>query len=314
VIEINADTHKSPINRSGDFSWRTVVVPLAFLAIHFVLSNLVAFAYMAILRCGSGDPENSVSMSDFFDESGGVGSAAGIPYSDHHNHIRSCHYPHLSGLSCIWPDVVTGRAYLTEKVKPTQVLASVAAMIGSLGLINLWIGLLTALQEQIPMIRDWMNEYLDSVNAVSTEDNYFWLIFGICLVTPIVEELIFRGVIQGELRKAMPEWAAIIIQAVIFAAYHLQPIQSSYVLLPGLLLGFAYASSRSIRVPIIMHCVFNFLGGVLPALLEDNEAALHGLAIVQFGFILVGAMAFAYLFLNRRKPAAYYQTSQNERS
>ncbi|MGI6334842.1 MAG: CPBP family intramembrane glutamic endopeptidase [Saccharofermentanales bacterium] len=311
MIETNA-TVQNPNQPLRRLSWRTVVVPLAFLAIHFVLSNLVAFAYMAILAVVQAI-QNSVSMSDFFENPEVLDQLLG-------SHILII--TTISGAVIIPICLVylhqarrrDRRAYLTEKVKPAQVLASVAAMIGSLGLINLWIGLLTALQEQIPMIRDWMNEYLDSINAVSTEGSYFWLIFGICLVTPIVEELIFRGVIQGELRKAMPEWAAIIIQAVIFAAYHFQPIQSSYVLLPGLLLGFAYAVSRSIRVPVIMHCVFNFLGGVLPALLENNEAALHGLAIAQFGFILVGAAAFAYLFLNRREPAAYYQTSQNERS
>jgi membrane protease YdiL (CAAX protease family) len=308
-MKINADTHdlQQPSRR---FSWRTVVVPLAFLAIHFVLSNMVAFAYMAIFAVIQA-VRNNMDVSAFFDDPAMLNQLM---------ESRILVITTISGAVIIPICLVylhlakrrDRRAYLTEKIKPTQVLASVAAIIGSLGLINLWIGLLTVLQEQMPLIRDWMDEYLDSVNAVSTEDNYFWLIFGICLVTPIVEELIFRGVIQGELRKAMPEWAAIIIQAVVFAVYHLQPIQSSYVLLPGLLLGFAYASSRSIWVPIIMHCVFNFLGGVLPALLEDNEAALHGLAIVQFGFILVGAMAIAYLLINRRKPAACHQIFQNE--
>ena len=304
-MKINADTHdlQQPPRR---FSWRTVVVPLAFLAIHFVLSNMVAFAYMAIFAVIQA-VRNNMDVSAFFDDPAMLNQLM---------ESRILVITTISGAVIIPICLVylhlakrrDRRAYLTEKIKPTQVLASVAAIIGSLGLINLWIGLLTVLQEQMPLIRDWMDEYLDSVNAVSTEDNYFWLIFGICLVTPIVEELIFRGVIQGELRKAMPEWAAIIIQAVV-CCLSFKPIQSS-ILLPGLLLGFAYL--RHARSGCRSPCTVSLILGGVPRLLEDNEAALHGLAIVQFGFILVGAMAIAYLLINRRKPAACHQIFQNE--
>jgi membrane protease YdiL (CAAX protease family) len=149
-----------------------------------------------------------------------------------------------------------------------------------------------------------MDDYTKSASAFTADNGYFWLILGISILTPISEELIFRGVIQGELRRAMPEWAAIVIQAVLFAAYHMQPIQSSYVLLPGLLLGLAYYWSRSIWVPIAMHCLFNFLGSALPSLIGESKLGQEILGYSEMGFILIGAAAAVFFMLHRRRPAA----------
>lgn len=285
--------------QSRRFSWRTIVIPLVFLAIHFLLANLVALGYVLIAAV----IESARTGQDLI---------ALLADQDVLNRLLQSNYPIVATIigAAIIPiclvylnlaDRRDSRVWLTEKPRLTHVLPALAMTIGSLGLINFWFGFLDAIQDHVPIIRTWMEEYIESAAAFSADSGYFWLILGICIVTPVLEELVFRGVIQGELRKAMPEWVAIVIQAVVFAAYHMQPIQSSYVLLPGLLLGIAYAWSRSIWIPILMHCLFNFLGGVLPIALAGNESAMQGVAIAQAGFILVGIAAAIYFYYNRRK-------------
>lgn len=42
---------------------------------------------------------------------------------------------------------------------------------------------------------------------------------------PLAEELVFRGVIQSRLERAMPVWIAIVLQAVLFGFIHGTPVQ-----------------------------------------------------------------------------------------
>jgi len=157
------------------------------------------------------------------------------------------------------------------------------------------------LQERVPFVQNQMDDYMETAGAFTASSGYIWLIIGICIMAPLVEELVFRGIIQGELRKAMPEWAAIIIQAVVFALFHMQAIQITYVVLPGLLLGLAYYWSRSLWVPIIMHMVFNFFGSVLPAMAGTDETLNNILSISELAFILVGILAGVFFWMNRRR-------------
>lgn len=280
-------------------TWRTFIVPLFFIVIHFFLANVVALAYVL----------TAVAL-----ESYRTGATLLVLLEDQEklNLILRSDFPIIAVIIgaamipiCLIYLTLNGkrdeRVWLTEKPRLTLLLPALAMTIGVLGLTNIWFVILEGVKEHMPVIQTWMDDYIALAESFSADSGYFWLIFGICIVTPVLEELIFRGIIQGELRKSMPEWAAIVIQAVLFAAYHMQPIQSSYVIVPGLLLGLAYYWSRSIWVPIIMHCLFNFMGGVLPTLFADNEAVLNSLAIMQFGFILVGLAAAAYLYLNRRQ-------------
>jgi membrane protease YdiL (CAAX protease family) len=292
-------TGQSPHRRFGA---RTILVPLLFMALHFVFSNFIVAVYLIVylaVRVSGGSLDLMATLQD-------QGAMNQIIYGN---------YPFIAVLIALGliPACLVflrlqnrrdPRTWLVERLRTSDILPALAMMIGALGVTNLWYNLLILLQEQIPLLKYWMDDYTKSASAFTADNGYFWLILGISILTPISEELIFRGVIQGELRRAMPEWAAIVIQAVLFAAYHMQPIQSSYVLLPGLLLGLAYYWSRSIWVPIAMHCLFNFLGSALPSLIGESKLGQEILGYSEMGFILIGAAAAVFFMLHRRRPAA----------
>ena len=64
----------------------------------------------------------------------------------------------------------------------------------------------------------WMEEYGKAMR-LSTETG---LIPALAVVAgaPLAEELVFRGVIQSRLERAMPVWIAIVLQAVLFGFIH----------------------------------------------------------------------------------------------
>jgi membrane protease YdiL (CAAX protease family) len=77
------------------------------------------------------------------------------------------------------------------------------------------------------------------------------------VIAPFAEELAFRGLLYGYLRRRMAIPVALLIMAVCFAAAHLIVLLMPALFVVGLILGVAYERSGSLWVPIIVHGVFN---------------------------------------------------------
>lgn len=281
------------------FGARTILIPLLFMVVHWLAINLAALVYMLIYLFIRGDalimdPESILGNSDVL------------------NKIMAEQFPIITVLyaAALIPIYLVylyinrqrdRRSLLVDPTRLKHLFPALAMMVGALGLTNLWFSLLQYLGEFNGTISRLLNEYIEQAEAFAPQAGYFWLIIGVSIMAPVAEELLFRGIIQGELRKAMPEWLAIIIQAIIFALFHMQPIQITYVLIPGILLGIAYAWSRSLWVPVLMHILFNFLGSVLPALADGDEVLGTIIYFAEVAFIVVGILAGIYFFYNRRQ-------------
>jgi membrane protease YdiL (CAAX protease family) len=105
--------------------------------------------------------------------------------------------------------------------------------------------------------------------------NLVLLILVTVLLVPVLEEVMFRGVIQKRLMgTSMKLPLVILIQALIFGLIHLNVIQMTYAFLVGVLFGLVYAWFRSIWIPIAMHIAFNFYGAVVVRIFT-NMTYLH---------------------------------------
>jgi membrane protease YdiL (CAAX protease family) len=82
----------------------------------------------------------------------------------------------------------------------------------------------------------------------------------IVIAAPILEELIFRGIIlDGQLNNKSPI-TAILISSILFAFVHLNPWQFVSALFLGALSGWVYYKTKSISLSIIIHATNNFAG------------------------------------------------------
>lgn len=85
------------------------------------------------------------------------------------------------------------------------------------------------------------------------------------LITPIVEELIYRYFLQSGLVRAFKRaWLGVLVTAALFAAAHIGAVPSETLstVLPvlfvlGLALGIAMQRTGKLSVPIVMHAMFN---------------------------------------------------------
>ena len=99
----------------------------------------------------------------------------------------------------------------------------------------------------------------------------------IVVVGPLAEELVFRGIIQTRLLRAMPPWTAVVLQAALFAIIHGTPIQIVYALLLGLALGFLRSRTGSILPGLAAHAAFNAMNDPL-GLLGGGAGSWYALA------------------------------------
>jgi len=82
-------------------------------------------------------------------------------------------------------------------------------------------------------------------------------IFQMGPLTALGEELLFRGVILGGLRRALPERAAIAVSAAMFATIHLSPSAFVHTGLLGLLLAWLVVRTGSLWPSILLHAAWN---------------------------------------------------------
>lgn len=77
------------------------------------------------------------------------------------------------------------------------------------------------------------------------------------LLIPIVEELIFRGLVFKVMRKWVPFVGTMILSALLFGIYHGNLVQFLYAGICGLWLAYLYEKVGSILVPVVVHMCMN---------------------------------------------------------
>jgi membrane protease YdiL (CAAX protease family) len=87
------------------------------------------------------------------------------------------------------------------------------------------------------------------------------------VAAPVVEEILFRGMLLSRLVRSMRTGWAVVIQAAVFAGIHLLD-PSAIAALPGLfligvVLGYAAIRSRNLSLPILIHAGVNLTAAVL---------------------------------------------------
>lgn len=96
------------------------------------------------------------------------------------------------------------------------------------------------------------------------------LLYGV--VSPITEEIIFRGLIFNRMRRYMPHAAAVIVSGLLFGIYHGNWVQGFYGGCMGILMAYLYERTHSFFTPCLFHATAN-----LVVYTTAQNASLQGL-------------------------------------
>ena len=139
-------------------------------------------------------------------------------------------------------------------------------------------------------------------------------VFGIISITimaPLVEELLFRGAIQGYmLKKGMKPLHAILIASAIFGIVHMNPIQIPFAFAIGLIFGWLYYRTGSVVPGIVGHFINNSIACIQMATLTEEEFNTKTIEWLGAGptyalfAISLAVMIGMFLYLKKRLPEA----------
>ncbi len=148
-------------------------------------------------------------------------------------------------------------------------------------------------------IQQWLNVVNAGMEKVIPPPRWFWEMFGrifdndfgfwgafmkVVVIAPIVEELIFRGVIMHGLMRNYRPAKAIFYSGLLFALFHLNPWQFPATFVLGLLLGWLMIRTRNIYLCIAGHAINNLL--VLLAITFQEEISASFLSTFSIATVL----------------------------
>lgn len=150
---------------------------------------------------------------------------------------------------------------------------------------------------------EWTESYNEAASSISTASLVGFL--AVVAVAPVVEELIFRGLMVNRLSRVMPGWLAVVLAAAVFGACHGHPVWFGYAFVLGCVFGFIDLRAGSIWPSILGHMVFNSFSQILNLLPQSEEGTE---TLIALGVIFVLAILLPILDrkgiagLFRRKP------------
>jgi membrane protease YdiL (CAAX protease family) len=89
------------------------------------------------------------------------------------------------------------------------------------------------------------------------------MFFAMTIAAPVVEELLFRGLLQNALAKYVPVWGAILLSSFLFALVHLQLYAIPALMSLSIAFGYLYHRTGSLRTNIILHIANNVFALVM---------------------------------------------------
>ena len=147
-----------------------------------------------------------------------------------------------------------------------------------------------ALSSLMPPMPEWLEATLKQLL-----DAPLWItLISVSVFAPLFEEWLCRGVVlRGLLAKNSP-MTAITVSAAFFAIIHLNPWQAIPAFILGLLFGYVYYKTGSLKLTMLMHCANNTMAAIfsrIPAF-EEAESFIEVMNPWTYAGIFICSAAF----------------------
>lgn len=122
-------------------------------------------------------------------------------------------------------------------------------------------------------------------------DTPVWLgIISYGILAPLGEEIVFRGVVYGQLRKVLKVPYAVVLSGLAFGLFHGNLVQAVYATVIGCLLALVYEWYGTIAAPMLFHSVANLFVYVMLELLPFGGVFLSVPSCVLFLVLSAGSL------------------------
>jgi len=157
----------------------------------------------------------------------------------------------------------------------------------------------------------YSNNTLISFDILTTNKSVILSLISVGIICPIYEEIIFRGAISKNLSGHISGTMVVVIQALLFSAYHFNILQAIPALALGLVTGFAVYYTGSIISGIIIHIINNVIMVLLSQFMP--ESGVYN-SFIFFILMVISGVAMIYTVdkLNNSRESKKAKAFQNQ--
>ncbi|MBL7111290.1 MAG: CPBP family intramembrane metalloprotease [Bacteroidales bacterium] len=158
-------------------------------------------------------------------------------------------------------------------------------------------------------------EFVEKLFALLLNKTIFTGIM-VVVAAPLIEEVLFRGMILDGFLKRYSPWKAILWSSVIFGLFHLNPWQFIPAFILGVLMGYVYWKTRSLWLCIFIHFINNGLSYLALFFVDEQTTAVADLFSGRRDYLLsyfisVGIVVLGVLWLIRLTKTQNHQIISN---
>ena len=146
--------------------------------------------------------------------------------------------------------------------------------------------------EPISMLLPEMSDAMKAAMEMMLNGPIWIVLISVSVFAPFFEEWLCRGIIlRGLLKKVKPAWA-IVISAAIFGLIHGNLWQAIPAFIIGVILGYVYYKTGSLKLTMLMHCVNNTLSVIVSRIPAFEDVEFFAEVMSPWAYVLV-VLAFA---------------------
>jgi len=125
--------------------------------------------------------------------------------------------------------------------------------------------------------------------------------FGLCIVVPVAEEIVVRGIIQRVFARNMGDVLAFLLAGFLFGVIHFNLHLLASMAVFGVFLGFIFYATRNLTYAIVAHATLNGVAFVQLSLASDEDMGMSPFYLQEIWYLFIAAMLAGILLWQIKK-------------
>ena len=135
---------------------------------------------------------------------------------------------------------------------------------------------------------------IEPVEVKKLSSSTIWALFIACIISPIVEELFFRGVLYNFYKKK-GILVAVILSSILFALIHYNFYRIVMIFIIGVFLALSYEITQCFWIPMLIHSGINLVSGPITEVVKRFFCT--GCMKIMYGFSGLSFCSYSLYYL-----------------
>lgn len=165
-------------------------------------------------------------------------------------------------------------------------------------LITLMLAITSSVAVNILFIQLHLTESSEAYAQTADRQYSVIFLFGLFLygiISPLAEEVVFRGIIYNRMKKHFPLLLSMVLSALLFGLYHGNFVQAAYGFFMGMLIAYTYEKFRCFLYAFLFHAAANVAVYTI-----TGSPGLYGVIITPYSGVICMIISIVLLFFMKK--------------